>query len=147
MNCPTAHQPFPWCPDEPFEEWVGATMARGVTLGLDEVTADQCVHRYGNRVEALYEVLAQHPSLARRIVPEAPFCLAEIIHAIDGEMARSLEDIFRRRIPLSLVSSLSRETLVDAARLAADRLKWDQARLNTELNRLVHTHRPRTITQ
>jgi glycerol-3-phosphate dehydrogenase len=147
VNCPTAHQQFPWCPAEPFEEWAGAAMARGFALGLDEVTADQCVHRYGNRVEALYEVLAQNPSLARRIVPEAPFCLAEIIHAIDGEMARSLEDIFRRRIPLSLVSSLSRETLVDATRLVADRLQWSQARLNSELNRLVYAHRPRSTTQ
>jgi glycerol-3-phosphate dehydrogenase len=147
VNCPTAHQPFPWCPSEPFEEWVGAAMARGFALGLDEVTADHCVHRYGNRVEELYEVLAQHPSLARRILPEAPFCMAEIIHAIDGEMARSLEDIFRRRIPLTLVSSLSRETLGAAARLAADQLQWNQARLNTELNSLVFTRRPRTTTQ
>jgi glycerol-3-phosphate dehydrogenase len=146
VACSTANQPLPWCPAGPFKEWAGPAIARGFSLGLDEVTAEQCVHRYGDRVDELYDVLVQAPELARRILPQAPFCMAEIVHAIDAEMARSLEDIFRRRIPLTLVARLSRETLHDAARLAADRLQWNQARLNTELNSLVYTRRPRTHT-
>ena len=97
--------------------------------------------------EEVYGRLEQAPHLARRILPQSPFCMAEIVHAIEGEMARSLEDIFRRRIPLTLVARLSRVSLKDACRLAADRLQWSQARLNTELNALVHARKQRTFTQ
>jgi len=142
----TAETSFPWAPSEDYIEWCSGAMARGLQLGLDEETAAVCPPRYGKQIEKLFSLLEQRPGLARRIAPDAPFSMAEVLHAVQEEMARTLEDILRRRIPLMLVTRAPEQSLRDAAELAAEVLKWDSARRQAEVDSLFahRRQRPRT---
>ena len=136
----TAETSFPWAPSEDYVEWCGDAMARGLQLGLDEESAAVCPPRYGKQIEKLFTLLEQRPELARRITPDAPFSMAEVLHAVQEEMARTLEDILRRRIPLMLVTRAPEQSLRDCADLAAEVLTWDSARRVAEVDSLF-THR------
>ena len=134
---PTLERPFPWCPEGAFDEWYHATVREGIGLGLDEETATNCAMRYGSRVVRLFEQLRPAPELARRIVPQAPFCLAEAVHAVREEMATTLEDVLRRRIPLALLCRLADEDLQEVSRLVAGELGWTDERRDREVEHLT----------
>jgi glycerol-3-phosphate dehydrogenase len=85
----------------------------------------------------LFEQVRQAPELARRIVPQAPFCLAEAVHAVREEMATTLEDVLRRRIPLALLCRLADEDLQEVSRLVAGELGWTDERRDREVEHLT----------
>jgi glycerol-3-phosphate dehydrogenase len=109
---------------------------------MDEPTARTCALRHGSRFERVLERVRERPELARRIVSDAPFCRAEIVHAAREEMACSLEDVVRRRIPLVLVSRLEYETVREIAALAGDQLGWSEARRREEVESLTRLNTP-----
>lgn len=141
---PTEDRPFPWCPAAPFEAWAVETVREAVSLGLDGGTAQTCALRYGRRIDRIFALVRDNPDLARRIVPDAPFCRAEIVHAVREEMARSLNDVVRRRIPLVLVSRPDEETVRDVAALAGEQLGWSDARCRDEVASVVGGHARRS---
>jgi len=137
LPAPTADRPFPWCPEGAFDEWRDTTVREAVGLGLDGETAASCAMRYGSRTVRLFEQLRSAPGLARRIVSTAPFCLAEALHAVREEMATTLEDVLRRRIPLLLLCRLREADLQEVSRLVAGELGWTEERRRQELQQLV----------
>ncbi len=137
----TGNRQFPWCPEGAFDEWRNATVREGIGLGLDQETATNCAMRYGSRVVRLFEHLRQGPDLARRIVPDAPFCLAEAVHAVREEMATTLEDVLRRRIPLVLLCRLTDQNLQEVSRLVAREFDWTDERRGREVHDLTSKQR------
>lgn len=133
VSCPTDRCRFPWYPRGSFREWRRDSFVRGLELGMDEPTVNSCQERYGTSIDLLYDVIAALPALASRIVPDLPFCYGEVIHAVKNEMARNLEDILRRRIPLLLLCRPSRETLAQVAKLAGPLLGWADQRREDEV--------------
>jgi glycerol-3-phosphate dehydrogenase len=98
----TARQPLPggaadWerCCQEP------STAAR--RLGLDETVLRRLVDRYGSRTAHLLARLAREPELAGPVAPELPLLAVEVAYAADYEMARTPEDVLRRRTPQALL--------------------------------------------
>ena len=136
---PTLELPFPWSPAEAFEPWFEKTTRRAVDAGLDRETAGNCALRYGRRIAEVLDAIRHDASLAQRVVADLAFCRAEIVHAEEHEMARSLTDVLRRRLPLLLLSRLDRATIEDAARLAGQRLGWDEARRQREADAVAGT--------
>ena len=136
---PTAERPFPWCPREPFEEWIETATRRGVELGADPETARGAALRYGSTLADLNAILATSPELAARLDPALPFCRAEVVHAVRGEMALNLEDVLRRRIPLSILGRFNESATLEAARLVAAELGWSAERRAAEIGRLLAT--------
>lgn len=133
LPCATTDQPFPWAPrDEEFSDWFGSAISSGIGLGLDEETAETCARRYGIRVVGLFDILRGDASLVRRILPGAPFCLGEVDHAVQNEMARTLLDVVRRRIPLVLVERVDVNTLKTITDRIGNLLNWDAARREAE---------------
>lgn len=113
----TGRLPFPWTPEgcagkdggEVFQSWREYAVTRGKALGMDEDTARTASYRYGASIKDLHAIIerdAGRRRLADRIVPSIPFCRAEAVHATRNEMAVTLEDVTRRRIPLSILSRL-----------------------------------------
>jgi glycerol-3-phosphate dehydrogenase len=142
---PTENRPFPWSPPAPYDDWLAATVNRATTLGLDETTARNCAERHGARIEEVLRHVRDDPRLARRIVADAPFCRAEIVHAARVEMVRSLEDLLRRRVPLLLVTRLDETTLDEIAQLAGDRLGWGETRRKSEVRELLARYAPSVL--
>lgn len=130
---PTDARPFPWAPMGQFDVWLQDATARGLAVGLDDETARTAATRFGTGIETLHARIADRPALADRLHPKVPFCRAEVVHAVEHEMARTLDDIVRRRIPLMLLTRPDRGILEDAAALAGEALGWTPARLQAEV--------------
>jgi len=87
------------------------------------------------------------PGLSQRIVSDLPFCRAEIIHAVNHEMARTMLDVLRRRIPLLVLTRLQRNTIQDVCDLVADILNWDGDRRDREIASVLAADRPHRLTE
>lgn len=87
-----------------FTGWQAEAMAALVARGLDADIARSLSLRHGTRVARVHELLNEQPAWAARLLPDAPFIEAEVVLAIRDEGARTLEDVVRRRLPLSLIA-------------------------------------------
>ncbi|MDH4224877.1 MAG: glycerol-3-phosphate dehydrogenase/oxidase, partial [Deltaproteobacteria bacterium] len=137
---PTLARPLVWNPVEgssspraDFAAWAGRTAGELELLGVDPQTALFCTTRYGGSIGPLRQAVSARPDLARRIHPDLPFCRGEILHGVEQEMAFSLEDVLRRRIPLAILRPIGHEILKDAASLVGGALNWDEQKTNTEI--------------
>ncbi len=129
----TGSRPLPGAPDEPMDSWMTGATREGIAAGLDAATAATAARRFGTRVGRLHSLIRDEPALAGRIHPDLPFSLAEVLFAARHEMARTLEDILRRRIPLMLLARVDEATLARAAAVAGAALGWDECRRRQEV--------------
>ena len=72
--------------------------------GLDVDTATHLCGVYGARADRLAARIAEDAALGERIDPELPYVWAEIEFAADHDLARTVEDVLARRVPLLLVA-------------------------------------------
>jgi len=120
--------------------------------GLDVDTATHLCGTYGTRAPLLAARIAEAPELGQRIDPELPYVWAEVEFAATHDLARTVEDVLGRRVPLLLVS---RDQGVGAAARTADMLSaihgWsaeqraamlDEYRHEVELSRRWRTESP-----
>jgi biotin synthase len=77
-------------------------LARDVerTAGVPARIATHLVQTYGTRASAV-TALAGDATQLQRIDPELPYVWAEVRHAVEHELARTVEDVLVRRIPLA----------------------------------------------
>jgi glycerol-3-phosphate dehydrogenase len=87
----------------PFASFADVMETRLVTeFALPPGQAAMLAGRYGSRLPALLESIRRQPSLLQPVAPDSPLLLAELSWAVDQELARTPEDILRRRTPLAL---------------------------------------------
>ena len=127
----TARRPLPGAPDsdEPFERWQAAVLPLLKRRGLDEDDARALTLRHGSRVGRLAELIAADPALGGRLHPEAHFIRAEAVMAVQDEMAWSLDDVLRRRVPLALLTRIEPGSLRGIAAELAPHFRRDPAEL------------------
>ena len=89
----------------------------------------------------LLDLIAADPSLGERLHPEAPYLVAEIVHAATHEDARHLDDVLVRRTRLALETRDGAVSVAEAAaRLVAPVLGWDEATVSAEVAAFVAGH-------
>jgi glycerol-3-phosphate dehydrogenase len=102
----------------------------------DAVVARRLVEAHGSRWREVSALTSDEPALARRIVRELPYLLAEVVYAVEREMAVTLADVLVRRLRIAYEA---RDHGRSAARVAtavlAGRLGWDNTRARVELER------------
>ena len=86
-----------------FTGWQTEAVGGLLRRGLDEDVARSLTLRHGTRCSRIHALLEAHPELRARLVEGLPFIEAEVVLAARDEMARSVEDVLRRRLPLSLL--------------------------------------------
>ena len=100
---------------------------------VGQATAARWWQTYGGTSRALLARIGDAPELGRRIGPGSDLVIAELVHALEAEQARTLGDLLRRRTMAGLAADLGRR---DAA-LAADCLVrlaiWSQEQAAAEL--------------
>ena len=70
------------------------------------------------------------------MVRELPYLLAEVVYAVEREMAMTLSDILVRRLHLAFeVADHGRSAARVATAILAGRLGWDNARARSEIAR------------
>lgn len=99
----THRRSLPGAPQGVFEAWQSQTIAGLAAQGVDLEASRWLTLRHGTGVSRIAALLREDRELARRIDAQAPFIVAEAVHAVQAEMALSLDDIARRRMPLYLL--------------------------------------------
>ena len=74
---------------------------RTATLALHGAStkpnADAALREYGSDVGAIEQLKADDPALGRRLDPELPYSVAQVLYGVRQEMARTVEDVLSRR--------------------------------------------------
>jgi glycerol-3-phosphate dehydrogenase len=104
----TDRSPLPGAPQEvrdlgDFTGWQAEALAGLARRGFDAETARSLTLRHGTGIARVEMLIDEQPAWGRRIHPDAPYLRAEVVLAVRDEMARSVDDIARRRMPLSLL--------------------------------------------
>lgn len=110
-----------------------STKAR--TLGIDPATIDHLISSYGADAASIIDVVENYAGMGERICADFPPIIAEVVFAVQHEMALCLEDIFFRRTRLGILNC--RQALEAAPKVAAlmqRLLEWDKHRLQAELS-------------
>jgi glycerol-3-phosphate dehydrogenase len=132
MPCATFGKPLPWSPGADYSDWSEAMTRRAIDLGIDSESAKWLLFRHGNRVPEIMALCGQQPEAAARILPEAPFILADLLFCARTEMVVHLEDLLRRRLPLLILAKLKPEEVRQIAGIVAPLLGWDRERAEAE---------------
>lgn len=74
------------------------------THGLDVDTATHLCGVYGTRAPLIAARIQADAALGKRLDPELPYVWAEVEFAVTHDLARTVEDVLGRRVPLLLVS-------------------------------------------
>jgi len=88
-------------------------------FALDVDTATHLCGVYGARSHVLAKRIAEDRQLGERLDPELPYVWAEVEFAVSHDLARTVEDVLARRVPLLLVS---RDQGLGVCERVADRL-------------------------
>jgi len=140
----TARQPLPGAPttDEPFERWQAAMIPLLKQRGVNEECARALTLRHGTRIGRIAELLQEEPRWAQPLVRTTTLVVAEAILAVRDEMALSLEDVIRRRLPLALLERVEGLPIKELADLLAPHLTRDSADIAAEFHASRAQNRP-----
>ncbi len=100
--------------------------------GIPAAAAGRLARTHGRAVGQIAALLRENPAWGEPVAAGRPVIQAEVIHAVRAEMALSLDDVVRRRLPLGAAGYPGDEALAACAGLMAGELDWDPARQQTE---------------
>lgn len=103
-----------------FTGWQAEAIAGLARRGFDAEIARSLTLRHGTGISRVEALIDENPAWAQRIHPDAPYLQAEIVLAVRDEMARTVDDVVRRRMPLSLVVREAPEWRANVAALMAE---------------------------
>ena len=98
-------------------------------------TASHLASIYGVRARTLAERIAASPDLGERMQPDLPYVWAEVEFAVEHDLARTMDDVLSRRVPLLLIGRNQGLDVADrVADMAGARLGWSDERKARELD-------------
>ncbi len=104
--------------------------------GLEPGTAGHLADVYGTRAEQLVQMMKEDPDLAERMQPDLPYLWVEIAFAVEHDLARNIDDVLTRRVPLALVGeNQGLDVAEKTADMLAQRLGWTREVRFRELER------------
>jgi len=130
----TARQPLPGAPltDEPFDRWQAAMVPLLKQRGVDPACATALTLRHGTRIGRIAELIQENPDWALPLVRTTTLVVAEVVLAVRDEMALSLADVVRRRVPLALVERMDGLLIKQLSDFLAPHLNLDSAEIASE---------------
>ncbi len=107
---------------------------------LPEDVAKRLANVYGVRGEQVAELAAKDPSLKERVTPDRDVVLAEIVHAVQAELALTLEDVLVRRTSLALTAEdQALGSAEKVAQVMGRILRWSPAEQQRKLEQYQET--------
>lgn len=96
---------------------------------------------YGSELTAILDIMAQDPEMRRRIVPDLPYVMAEVVYACRREMAANLDDVLERRLHIAFEDwSQGRDAAPAVAAVMVHELGWDPAEAARQKDRYAALH-------
>ncbi len=102
-------------------------------LGIDQSTIEHLIRTYGSRYSQVLALVEQDAALLAPVSHAHPDIMAQVVHAVTREGARTLRDVLLRRLTVGLSASHGRDGAEAVAGLMARLLEWDSARVREEL--------------
>jgi glycerol-3-phosphate dehydrogenase len=102
----------------------------------DIAGVDHLARLYGTRVEDIFALTQSKPELQAPIGTTGDIA-AQIVHAVRGEMACTLEDVVLRRTGIGQLGNPGPEALKNAADLMAGELGWSATQKRAELDAIA----------
>ncbi|MBA2763911.1 MAG: FAD-dependent oxidoreductase, partial [Thermoleophilaceae bacterium] len=107
--------------------------------GVDRESLALLAHRYGHAANEVLRVARSEPALARRIVPDLPDLLAEVVIAARYEQASTIADVLLRRTRLGLLdgprlSERGSEEVRAVGEVLGGELGWDKSALGAAID-------------
>jgi glycerol-3-phosphate dehydrogenase len=103
------------------------------TRCLPDDVARRLADAYGQRAWDVAACLDADASLADRVSPDRPVIFAEVVHAVEHELALALDDVLVRRTSIALTArDRGLPAAARAAELMGARLGWSAARVEAE---------------
>jgi glycerol-3-phosphate dehydrogenase len=99
-------------------------------LPADQVT--RLVDLYGSRAFAVWQLVEQRPELNRVVHPSGVLA-AELVYAVEEDLARSLTDVLARRVLLAFEPGHALDQIDDIAKTLADHLEWDDDQVRAQI--------------
>jgi len=122
---PTDRLPLPGGESADLGVLLDAAQHRGVPAA----TARHLVSSYGTEAAAVLNLVDRDRALGRPLVPEHPQIEAEVVHAVEREMAMRLVDVLMRRLHVFYEDpSHARTTAPAVASRMGQLLGWDEVR-------------------
>ncbi len=98
---------------------------------------------YGSKYSDILKLTTQDSQLSETLSTKTPILNAEIIYAIQHEMAVSLSDVVMRRTKLGTAGPPDATALQNAASLMANELNWCKEKKNDEIDKIKDTFIPK----
>lgn len=117
-------------PLDPFIAIHSEAQAR--RLGLDPGLVEHLIRTYGARYSEVLSVIERHPELAAPVGTGHRDVLAQAVHAVEREGARTLADVLLRRLTVGMSAGRGRDGIERVSDLLRERLAWDDARVRAE---------------
>ena len=132
--CRTAQTPLVGGAIDDLESFTSEAVARHAPP-LDRKTVQHLVRHYGTETDAVITCAAGVPEPLRRLTPERESIVAEVVFAVDQEMAVALADVVFRRTGLGTLGYPGDVCLQRCAAIMGKRLGWSDARMSEEVQR------------
>ncbi|WP_111765793.1 glycerol-3-phosphate dehydrogenase/oxidase [Nakamurella deserti] len=119
----------------PGAQFVDLDTLKASVAGRTGLPADQAtrlVDLYGSRTFALWQLVEHRPELNRVVHPSGVLA-AELVFAVEEDLARSLTDVLARRVLLAFEPGHALEQLDDIAKTLADHLDWDDEQVRAQI--------------
>ncbi len=112
----------------PVLEIAAETVESAAFLGLSADVARSLVRQCGETAAHVLSLVAAEPALGELLSPDAPHIAAEVVHAARSEGAGTVDDVYSRRLRLSLrAKDAGLPSALLAARLLARETGQDEA--------------------
>ena len=118
---PTRGLPFPGAATDDFAAFRAQFLA---TTEVEADTAVRLIDMYGTRAEQVVALVRKDTALGERFDPSSPAIAAELLFAIDYEAARTVTDVFARRILLAFEPDHGLLGAARAAEILGGQLGW-----------------------
>jgi glycerol-3-phosphate dehydrogenase len=102
--------------------------------GLAEDAVDRLLHRHGDRIGEVLDLVAGDPALGRPLDGAPGYLAAEVVQAVTAEGALHLDDVLTRRTRVSIETAhRGVDSAAQVAALMAGALGWDDERRAREV--------------
>ena len=123
--CRTAQTPLVGGEINDLESFTNETVTRHAPQ-LDRDTVEHLVRHYGTETDAVISCAEEVQEPLRRLTPERESIAAEVVFAVDQEMAVALADVVFRRTGLGTLGYPGDACLQRCAEIMGKRLGWER---------------------
>lgn len=130
-HCPTHKRPLPGAILLDDERVVALHDRYGDRIPAP--TLDHLLRLYGSHTAGVLALIDESPALAQPIVPHLPDIRAQIVYAVQSEMACTFVDILRRRTTISMHHNYGLDALPVLATVLREHCGWSEERCDRNI--------------